>query len=134
MLTKGRLGLRLRYEEDEGKPGVCRREPAKRHVSGSPALEVKHKPGARVAFGHERVGDANGLQEFERSSLDGQRSRLSRPVASAIDDVESRTERLELCGERQAGRPGPDNEDIERHASPFRYLPSDVRAWGHHEL
>jgi hypothetical protein len=114
------FGLGLRDKQDERETGIRRAEVTETHLRAGAALEVDGEMDARVPSLHERLTKAEALEHFEAAGLHGQGARLMHPLQSSVHDAEARTEGPELRGERQPGRAGTNDKDVEqRGASGF---------------
>ena len=80
------------------------------------AAGVELDPDRVVAPRDQLLGQPQPAQDLQGARLDGQRARLVHPVQLPVDDANGRPERLELGGQGEAGRSGPDDQDVERVA------------------
>ncbi len=104
------LGLRLRQAEDERigridlvEVDVC--DPLRLRVHARP---VQHSPDREGAIDEPHV-----IHRFERPRVDTERLRLVVRAIEELDDSIRRAVPRELGCEREAGRTGPDDEDVD---------------------
>ena len=72
---------------------------------------------AAAAGCHHLLGHAERGEDFQRAGLDGERTRLGDPLDLPVDDPEPHAVRLQLEGERQAGRAGADDHHVDGSAA-----------------
>ena len=117
MCSESGLGLRLRDEENEREACVAHREATESHLGIPSALDVENETRTRVAARDERVGKADELKDLESAGLHGQRARLTCAVQGPIDDAKPSAERPQLRREREPGRAGSHDENIDHRIS-----------------
>ena len=106
-----RLCLGLGDEQQEGIGGVVEAEPEQPHPDGAVA-GVELDPDRVVAARQQLLGHTQPAQHLKGARLDGQRSRFVDAVGLPVDDAGAGPERLELGGQREAGRPGADDQYV----------------------
>jgi hypothetical protein len=101
----------LRDEQDEWEPRIGRRKAAEPDFGTAPTLEVQDETRTLVAARDERVGEADGLKEFQRAGLNGQCARLMCAIQRPVDNAKPNTERPKLRRNGQPGRPRTHDQD-----------------------
>ena len=109
------FGLGLGDQQQERICGVVQAEPEQPDADDA-AAGVELDPDRVVAPRDQVLGQPQPAQDLQGARLDAQRARLVHPVQLPVDDANPCSERLELGGQGQAGRPGPNDQDVEQVA------------------
>ena len=115
MVAQHLFGLGLGDQQQEWIGGVVQAE-AKQPDADDAAAGMELDPDRVVAPLDQLLGQPQPAQDLQGARLDAQRARLMHPVQLPVDDANGRPERLELGGQGEAGRPGPDDQDVEQIA------------------
>jgi hypothetical protein len=102
----------LGEEEQEGVGSVLEPDVEQAHPDTACA-RVEHDAHVRVPQLHESLAHPEGREHLERAGLDRQRTGLVSAIPRPVDDPEPHAEGRELSGQRQAGGPGSDDEDVD---------------------
>jgi hypothetical protein len=113
MVAEDLFGLGLGDQQQERIGAVVQAE-TKQPDADDAAAGMELDPDRVVAPPDQLVGQPQPAQDLQGARLDTQRARLLHPVQLPVDDANRRPQRPQLGGQGEAGRPGPDHQNVEQ--------------------
>jgi hypothetical protein len=113
MLREEALGLCLRDEKDERKPGVRGADVTELNCGDRAGSEMEHQASAGATPRDQRVSEAECVEELQGSRLNREGARFPGAIERTIDDAEAGPEPMQLGREREASRARTDDYRVE---------------------
>jgi hypothetical protein len=119
VIAKHGFGLGLRDEQNKREASIGLAEVAQACLGGPTKVEMDEETSAGIAAAHQRLSESEALEDFQAASLYPERARFVGAVQCAVDHTELHAKAGQPGRERQTGRAGTHNQDVEHSRARF---------------
>jgi hypothetical protein len=107
-----RLGFGLGDEQDEREARVRGAHITQFDFDNGPFAEMEDQARTRASAGHQGLGNAETLEDLQRSRLDSECPRFSAAIDEAVDNPKAEATLPELRRQGKAGRAGTHDQGV----------------------